>query len=91
MIPIRSDNDRVVSDLWAPNQAAGPAPRQRRRLSRWLQWLIVSVAGLLAWILFMLGAVLQHEFLVLFFPAGWCVYVAMRQFRQITRERGGAE
>lgn len=65
--------------------------RQGSRLGRWLQWLIVTMAGLLAWILFMLGAVLQQQYLVLLFPAGWCVYVAMRQFRQITRERVGAD
>jgi hypothetical protein len=64
-----------------------PAPGPRRT-ARTLQWLIVVAASALAWALFMIGAVVQREFLVLLFPAGWCAYVAIRQFRLITR--GGA-
>jgi hypothetical protein len=55
-------------------------------MRRVAQWIVVAAAGLLAWMLFVLGAVLQREYLVLLFPAGWCVYVAMRNYRQITTE-----
>ena len=85
-----SDNSRVASDLFVTTGSGGPATRPAPRRARWLQWLIVAAAGILAWILFMLAAVLQHEYLVLLFPAGWCVHVAVRQFRQITRGRLGA-
>lgn len=51
--------------------------------ARLAQWGIVFAAGLLAWSLMMLGAIWRGPFLVLFFPAGWCLYVALRQFRQL--------
>lgn len=86
-----SDNEGVASDLFVTTRpAAGPGAPRRARSPRWLAWLIVAAAGILAWILFMLAAVLQHEYLVLLFPAGWCVHVAVRQFRQITRGRANA-
>ncbi len=71
---------KPVAAVVPPNRARSP------RLRRTAQWIVVAAAGLLAWMLFMLGAVLQREYFVLLFPAGWCVYVAMRQFRQITTE-----
>ena len=41
----------------------------------------MALAGVLAWTLMMLGAVWQGPFIGLFFPAGWCLYVAIRQFK----------
>lgn len=52
---------------------------------RWAQWALLTLAGLVAWGLFMMGAVLQRQFVVLFFPAGWCLYVAVRQYRLLVQ------
>ena len=48
---------------------------------RWFGWGLVFLAGLVAWGLLVLGAVLQKEYFVLFFPAAWALHVAIRQFR----------
>jgi len=58
-----------------------------RTLRRWGAWAIVAVAGLVAWVLMMLAAVWQGGYVVLFFPAGWCAYVAFRQYRLIHPKR----
>ena len=58
--------------------AAQPATARKRR---WAPWLIVTAAGFLAWILAMVGVTLGGNYIVLLFPAAWCLYVAVRQAR----------
>jgi len=55
------------------------------RAARWAQWGIVGLAGTCAWSLMMFAAVWRGGYIALLFPAGWCLYVALRQYRALRR------
>ncbi|MGI9012661.1 MAG: hypothetical protein ACR2GY_00260 [Phycisphaerales bacterium] len=48
-----------------------------------MQWLFIFAAGCIGWGLFVLGAVLQHEFFALLFPAICCILLAVQGYSRL--------